>query len=191
MKKWIICLSLLILTISGCSPYVTVIKKADGIDFPGYRKFRINYTVHDDAGTDITDEIMKTETDRWFLFAEICDRVKLAFQEKGYEWVYDPHVPADFTVDLCFSAFYSEKITKKDMMEQKPATFLVGRTEGEEKTHMVILSVLAYNPEMESKDLVVLWEGRGSMTDTFDDVRVASFPIMVELLLDFPTAKRR
>jgi hypothetical protein len=191
MKKWICCILLLVVSLSGCSPYITSFKKAEGIDFPGYKRFRINYSVHDDAGNNITDEIMKSETDRWFMFAEVCDRTKVAFAEKGYEYIYDPTVSTDFMVDVCFSAFYSDKITEEEMMKQKPATFLVGRKEEEAKTHMVILSVLAYDPELESKDLVVLWEGRGALKDPEDNVRSASFPIMVELLLDFPTARRR
>jgi hypothetical protein len=161
------------------------------MELPGLRTFRINYDVHDDMGNNITEEIMKSETERWFMFAEMCDKAKEAFKEKGYQWVYDPYVKSDFIVDVCFSAFYSETITEEEMLDQKPATFLVGRKEGEEKTHLVFLTVLAYDPELESKDLVVLWEGRGALTDPYDDARDASFPIMVELLMDFPRARRR
>ncbi len=177
--------------LGGCSPYKTVIKQAEGLKFPGMYRFRINYVVHDDAGKEITDEIMNDETELWFLFCEMCDRAKVALEEKGYQWVFDPKEPADFTVDVGFSGFYSSKATEEEMWNQKPATILVGLKKEEAFTHMIILSVLAYDPKLGSEEMVVLWEGRGTMTDSYEDPRIAGFPIMVELMKKFQNAVPR
>lgn len=174
---------------SGCSPYKTMITRAEGLRFPGTQAFRINYKVHDDGGKDITQEIMENELELWYLFCEMTKRAQVAFEEKGYQLVYDDSDAADFTVDVGFSGFYSTKATDEELWQQKPASILFGLRDGERYTHIVILSVLAYDPKLGSEEMVVLWEGRGTLADEHDNPRVAGFPIMVELLKDFPEAK--
>ncbi len=174
--------------LTGCSPYKTRVKRNPGIEMPGQRRFRINYDIHDPDGKSITDEIMQDDIDRWILFAEMCDRAKVAFEELGYEHVYDPGAPADFVVDVGFSSFYSDTITDKQLWNQQPATLLVGGRKGDMFVHLVTLSALSHDPALSSDDYVVLWDGRGTCVDESDDIRYVAFPIMVELLEDFPEA---
>ncbi|NLF40326.1 hypothetical protein GX586_12845 [bacterium] len=178
-----------LLVIAGCSPYQVRINKTEGLMLPNARSFRVNYDVHDDQGKSITDEIMRSEIERWYQFTEMAHRARYAFEDLDYRFVYDPGVPADFVVDVGFSAFYSEKITEEQLWSQRPATLLVGRKNPDGTyTHVVVLSVLAKNPRVTSDELVVVWEGRGTLTDENPDARLAGYPIMVELLKSYPLA---
>jgi hypothetical protein len=174
--------------LAACSPYRTHITRAEGLEFPDLYRFRVNYDVHDPEGVSLTDEIMNDDLERWLLFVEICDRARVAFEELGYQWVYDPNDPVDFVVDVGFSAFYPEKIDYERLTSQPPATLLVGSKDGDDYTHLIVMTALARNPNLAADDYVVLWEGRGTCVDQNDDSRIASFPIMVELLEDMPQA---
>ena len=176
--------------LAACAPYRTQIMRAEGLEFPALYRFRINYDIHDPDGQSITDEIMNDDLERWLLFVEMCDRARVAMEERGYKWVYDPNERVDFVLDVAFSAFYTEKLDYERLISQPPATLLVGSKNGDEYTHVVVLSAMARNPNLASDDYVVLWEGRGTSTDGNDTPRVAAFPIMVELLKEFPEAER-
>ena len=186
--KKIIFFSIILLLLSSCSIVDKNIKRSQNVELKGRRTFRINYIIHDDKGEDITDEIMKSELDRWLLFVEACDRAKVAFEELGYELVYDPGKPADFIVDIGFSAFYSDKITEDQMLSQPPATFLIGKKDDEFFYHYAVLTILARDPSLSSDEYVVIWEGKGICKMVTDDIREAEFTIMTELLEDYPNA---
>ena len=175
---------------AGCSPYRTRIIQAQGIELPRRQVFRVNYQIHDPDGKNITDEIMRTDLARWEQFMEMCDRTRAAFEELGYKPVFDNYQPVDFVADVGFSAFYSAKVTEQNIWDQAPATLLCGATHPNGMfTHFVLLRVLAKNPRVTSSDLVNVWEGRGTLTDENPDVRLAGFPILVELLRSFPLAE--
>jgi hypothetical protein len=176
--------------LAACAPYRTHITRTEGLEFPALYRFRINYDIHDPDGQSITVEIMNDDLERWLLFVEMCDRARVAMEERGYKWVYDPNERVDFIVDVAFSAFYTEKLEYDRLINQPPATLLVGSKDGDTYTHVVVLTALARNPNLAADDYVVLWEGRGTSSDENDTPRVAGFPIMVELLKEFPHAQR-
>jgi len=183
--------TLIIAALPSCSIVDTKVSKSEKIKLPGKRTFRINYKIHDPDGKDITEEIMDDDVDRWFLFIDGCDRAKVAFEELGYELIYDPDVPADFIVDIGFSAFYSDKITEEQMLNQPPATLLMGRKDDEFFYHYAVLTILAKDPALASDEFVVVWEGKGICKLVTNDITQAQFPIMTELLEDYPEADRR
>jgi len=203
MKKLSIFLGLLtVLFLTGCSPFRISIQTAPGIVIPGYRSFRVNRSIQDDKGNDITQEIMENELDRWFLFMEMYSCVKGTFINKGYKYVDNPAEKADFVVDVCFSAFYADELSEEKMWNQQPATFLISRKFEDFFTHFVILSVLSYDPSLGSDEFAVLWEGKGSVTDGFSEIPKEGpnsdqpvIPItgftLIEMLADgFPNAER-
>ena len=191
-----------ILFLTGCSPFKISIQTAPGIVIPGYKSFRVNRSIQDDKGNDITQEIMENELDRWFLFMEMYSCVKGTFINKGYKYVDNPAEKADFVVDVCFSAFYAEDLSEEEMWDQQPATFLVSRKFEDFFTHFVILSVLSYDPSLGSDEFAVLWEGKGSVSDGFSEIPEEGsdsdkpvIPItgftLIEMLADgFPNAER-
>ncbi|RLD12128.1 MAG: hypothetical protein DRI44_01715 [Chlamydiae bacterium] len=181
----------LITVLSSCSIVDTHVTKSSKVKLPGKHTFRINYKIHDPDGKDITDEIMSDDINHWMLFIEACNRAKVAFEELGYQLVYDPDVPADFIVDVGFSAFYSDKITEKQMLNQPPATLLMGRKDDKYFYHYAVLTILAKDPSLESDEFAVVWEGKGICKLETDDITQAQFPIMTELLDDFPEADLR
>ena len=178
-------------TFVSCSIVDTHITKSNKVRLPGKRTFRVNYKIHDPDGNDITEEIMSDELDRWMLFIEACSRATVAFEELGYELVYDPDVPADFIVDVGFSAFYSNKITEDQMLNQPPATLLMGMKDDDFYYHYAVLSILAKDPTLDSDEFVVVWEGKGIYKSLSDDITEAQFPIMTELLEEYPEANLR
>ena len=177
--------------LASCSIVDTHVAKSDNVKLPGKQTFRINYKIHDPDGEDITEEIMSDDIDRWMLFIGACDRAKIAFEELGYELIYDPGVPADFIVDVGFSAWYSDKITKEQMLSQKPATLLMGMKDDKYFYHYAVLSILSKDPSLDSDEFVVVWEGKGICKLETDDITQAQFPIMTELLEEYPEANRR
>ena len=176
---------------SSCSIVDTHVTKSSKVKLPGKHTFRVNYKIHDPEGIDITEEIMSDELDRWMLFIEACSRATVAFEELGYELVYDPDVPADFIVDVGFSAFYSDKITKDQMLNQAPATLLMGLKDDKFYYHYAVLTILAKDPTLDSDEFVVVWEGKGIFKSISDDITEAQFPIMTELLEENPEADLR
>ena len=182
---------ILITVFSSCSIVDSQITKSSNVKLQGKRTFRVNYKIHDPDGKDITEEIMSDDIDRWMLFIEACSRATVAFEELGYELVYDPDVPADFIVDVGFSAFYSDKITKKQMLDQPPATLLMGMKDDKYFYHYAVLTILAKDPNLESDEFVVVWEGKGIYKSESDDITQAQFPIMTELLKEYPEADLR
>jgi len=178
-------------TFVSCSIVDTHVTKSNKVRLPGKRTFRVNYKIHDPDGNDITEEIMSDELDRWMLFIEACSRATVAFEELGYELIYDPDVPADFIVDVGFSAFYSDKITKEQMLDQPPATLLMGMKDDKFYYHYAVLSILAKDPSLDSDEFVVVWEGKGIFKSMSDDITEAQFPIMTELLEEYPEANLR
>ena len=175
---------------SACSFVDRHIVKNPKVKLPGKKTFRVNYKIHDPDGNDITEEIMNNDLDRWLLFIEACNRAKVAFEELGYEIVYDPDVPVDFIVDVGFSAFYSDKITKDEMLNQPPATLLMGMKDDKYYYHYATLTVLTKDPSLESDEYVVVWEGKGIFKSESDDIKQAEFPIMTDLLEEFPKANK-
>jgi len=178
-------------TFVSCSIVDTHVTKSNKVRLPGKRTFRVNYKIHDPDGNDITEEIMSDELDRWMLFIEACSRATVAFEELGYELIYDPDVPADFIVDVGFSAFYSDKITKEQMLDQPPATLLMGMKDDKFYYHYAVLTILAKDPTLDSDEFVVVWEGKGIYKSVSDDITEAHFPIMTELLEEYPEANLR
>ncbi len=171
MKKLSLFFSFTILfLLTGCSPFKVSVQTAPGITIPGYKTFRVNRSVLDDKGNDITQEIMNSELERWFLFMEMYNCVKGTFENKGYRYVDNPAERADFLVEVCFSAFYSENLDEKRMWNQPPATFLVSRKSGDLYTHFVILSILSHDPSLGSDKFAVPWEGRASVVDNFPEI---------------------
>ena len=191
LLSYFLCCAVLITSFSSCSLVDKRIVRNRKIQLPGKKTFRINYKIHDPEGNDITDEIMKDDLDRWLLFVEACDRAKFAFEELGYELVTDPDVPVDFIVDVGFSAFYSDKITEEQMYNQPPATLLMGRKDDKYFYHYAVLTILTKDPSLDSDEYVVVWEGKGVFKSPSDDIREAEFPIMEDLLNEFPEADRR
>ena len=176
---------------SSCSVVDSHVTKSSTVKLPGKRTFRVNYKIHDPDGKDITEEIMNDDIDRWMLFIEACSRATVAFEELGYELIYDPDIPADFIVDVGFSAFYSDKITKEQMLDQPPATLLMGMKDDKYFYHYAVLTILAKDPSLDSDEFVVVWEGKGIFKSESDDITQAQFPIMTELLKKYPEADLR
>ncbi len=177
--------------LSSCSVVDTNVTKSTTVKLPGKHTFRINYKIHDPDGKDITEEIMTDDIDRWMLFIGACDRAKIAFEELGYTLIYDPGTPADFVVDVGFSAWYSDKITEKQMLDQPPATLLMGMKDDEFFYHYAVLTILAKDPSLDSDEFAVVWEGKGICKLETDDITEAQFPIMTELLEEYPRADLR
>jgi len=203
MKKISLFLGLVtLLLLTACSPFKVSVQTAPGIVIPGYKSFRVNRSIQDNEGNDITKEIIKNELARWYLFMEIYNCVKGTFISKGYKYVDNPAEKADFVVDICFSAFYAKNIGEEKVWNQQPATFLVSRKFEDLFTHFVILSVLSYDPSLGSDEFAVLWEGRASVTDDFSEVPeegstsdepifpVATFSLIEVLADEFPNARR-
>jgi len=203
MKKLLLFFGLAtILFLTGCSPFKISTRTAPGIVIPGYKSFRVNRSIQDDKGNDITQEIMESELDRWFLFMEMYSCVKGTFINKGYKYVDNPAEKADFVVDVCFSAFYAKNISEEKMWNQQPATFLISRKFEGLFTHFVILSVLSYDPSLGSDEFAVLWEGKGLVSDGFSEIPkkgpnsdkpvipVAGFALIEKLADEFPNAER-
>ena len=190
-----------VLFLTGCSPFKISVQTAPGIVIPGYKSFRVNRSIQDDKGNDITQEIIKNELSRWFLFMEMYNCAKDTFINKGYKYVDNPAEKADFVVDVCFSAFYAN-ISEKKMWNQSPATFLVGRKFEGLFTHFIILSILSYDPSLGSDEFAVLWEGKGAVTDEFAEIPekgpnsdepvipATGFSLIEKLADKFPNAKR-
>lgn len=187
---FLIC-AILALAFSSCSFVDKRVVKNRKVKLPSKKTFRINYKIHDPDGNDITDEIMKTDLDRWMLFVESCNRAKVAFEELGYELIYDPDVPADFIVDVGFSAFYSDKISEEEMYNQPPATLLMGMKDDDFFYHYAVLTILTKDPKLSSDEFIVVWEGKGVFKSESDDIRDAEFTIMTDLLEEFPEADLR
>jgi len=189
-----------LLFLTACSPFRISVQTAPGIVIPGYKTFRVNRNIQDDKGNDITQEIMESELERWFLFMEMYNCVKGTFENKGYRYVDNPAEKADFVVDVCFSAFYAENLNEKRLWDQPPATFLVSRKSGDLFTHFVILSVLSYDPSLGSDEFAVLWEGKASVTDDFPEIPeentkpdepiipISGFALIEKLSYEFPDA---
>jgi len=182
---------LMVALLSSCSIVDTNVTKSNNVKLPGKHTFRINYKIHGPDGEDITEEIMSDDIDRWMLFIGACDRAKVAFEELGYKLIYDPGVPADFIVDIGFSAWYSDKITKEQMLDQPPATLLMGMKDDKYFYHYAVLSILSKDPSLNSDEFVVVWEGKGICKLETDDITQAQFPIMTELLEEYPQADLR
>ncbi len=190
-----------VLFLSACSPFKVSVQTAPGIVIPGYKSFRVNRSIQDDKGNNITQEVMDNELERWFLFMEMYDCVKGTFVTKGYKYIDNPAEKADFVVDVCFSAFYVENLNEERMLNQPPATFLVSKKVGNEFTHFVILSVLSYDPSLGSDDFAVLWEGKASVTDNFPEIPeentkpdepvipMSGFALIEKLAYEFPDAR--
>lgn len=176
--------------LAGCASNIAI-KETPGVQLPGRTSFRMNYAVHDPDGKVITDEVMENELERWLLFTELAGAVRAAFEDRGYRWVYDPLEPADFVVDVGFSAFYSEKVTREQMERQRPATLMVGGVKDGRYLHMVVISVLARPPERAKEGLITVWEARGIRESTSPDVRVVAFPLIAEIVERFPRAETR
>ncbi len=203
MRKLSLFLGLVtLLLVTACSPFKLSVQTAPGLVIPGYKTFRVNRSIQDDKGNDITQEIMDNELNRWFLFMEMYSCAKSTFVNKGYRYVDNPAEKADFVVDVCFSAFYVENLNEEKMWDQPPATLLVSRKFENLFTHFVILSVLSYDPTLGSDEFAVLWEGRGSVEDGSSEIPeensasnepiipVAGFTLIEALSDEFPNTKR-
>lgn len=177
--------------LAGCAAQHISVMQTPGLELPGRYKFRMNFTVHDPEGKAITDEIMDTDLNRWLLFTEMTGAARASFEDHGYVWVYDPLEPADFIVDVGFTAFYTEKITREQMERQKPASLMVGSVQSNTYLHMVVISVLTRPPGLASEGFVTFWEGRGIVENTNPDVRVAGFPLIADIVSRFPEAEPR
>ncbi len=182
---------LVCLLLAGCASHMVTVVQAPGLELPGRYKFRMNYTVHDPDGKAITDEIMETDLNRWLLFTEMTGAARASFEDRGYVWVYDPLEPADFIVDVGFTAFYSEKMTHEEMQNQKPASLMVGAVKGGTYSHMVVISVLTRPPGLAAEGFVTFWEGRGIVDSSDADVRMAGFPLIADIVNRFPPAQPR
>jgi len=183
--------AVLLWLLAGCAAHTIRVVQTPGLELPGRYKFRMNFTVHDPDGKAITDEIMETELERWLLFTEMTGAARAAFEDRGYVWVYDPLEPADFMVDVCFTAFYSEKMTREKMERQKPASLMVGGIKDGTYLHMVVISVLTRPPGLTAEGFVTVWEGRGIAESKHADVRIAGFPLIADIVSRFPRARPR
>ncbi|MCX7847351.1 MAG: hypothetical protein N2595_04920 [bacterium] len=188
-QLWLMVMGVIVL--SGCATRQVFVKTSPGIELAGRATFRMNYAVHDPEGKVITDEVMETELERWLLFTEMAGAVRACFEDRGYEWVYDPVQPADFVVDVGFTAFYSEKVTREEMERQRAATLMVGGVRDGRYLHMVVIRVMARAPGSGAEGFVTVWEGRGIAESKEADVRVAGFPLIAEIVGRFPRAERR
>lgn len=186
----ILCAALLGVLAGCATPHISV-TQTPGLELPGRYKFRMNFTMHDPDGKAITDEIMETDLNRWLLFTEMTGAARASFEDRGYVWVYDPLEPADFIVDVGFTAFYSEKVTREQMERQKPASLMAGGIKDGTYVHMVVISVLTRPPGLSSEGFVTVWEGRGIVESKSPDVRVAGFPLIADIVDRFPKAQPR
>jgi hypothetical protein len=178
--------------LGACAPYSIAVKETPGLDMPGKFKFRMNYNVHDDLGRNITDEIMTKHLDHWLTFTELSGAVRATLEDRGYQWMSDPTEPADFIMDVCFTAFYFDKVTDEQLREMKPATLLAGRSgKNGTFTHMIVITASARAPELASDKWVTLWEARGIATDKNADIRMSGFPMVADMITRFPKPEPR
>ena len=180
------------LALAACSPFKITVKETPGVKMPGRYKFRMNYVVHDDKGRNITDEIMEKHLEKWLLFTELSGAVRASLEDRGYVGIDSPTEPVDFIVDVCFSAFYSNKVKEEDMVKMPSATLLAGASHTNSTyTHMVVVTAAARAPQTTSNKMVTLWEARGIATDKNADLRLCAFPMVANMIAKFPDAKPR
>ncbi len=175
----------------GCGTMNVTVTEAPGIQLAGRYKFRMNFDVHDPDGKKITEEIMQSDLERWYQFMELVSATRASLEDRGYQWVNDPTDPADFVVDMCFTAFYSDKLDEERMKTQKLATFLVGRKTGDIYSHMVVIAALARDPQLKSSDYLTIWEGRAMVQDNQQDARLWALPLIGDIVEAFPEVEER
>jgi len=181
----------LALLLAGCGTMNVAVTESPGMHLAGRYKFRMNFDVHDPDGKKITEEIMQNDLDRWYQFMELVSATRASLEDRGYQWVNDPTEPADFVVDMCFTAFYSDKLTEERMNTQKLATFLVGRKTGDTYEHLVVIAALARDPKLQSSDYVTIWEGRATAQDDKQDARLWALPLIGDIVTAFPEVEER
>lgn len=171
----------------GCSPHSTIIMENEDIELPRRLTYRMSYDIVDPNGKVITQEIFENDTENWFIFTEFCKEFQKQLSERGYRFIYDPGRRSDFVVQVGFSAFYSEKISREKMIEQPFATLMVGRQlDDNQFEHIVAMEVLARNPSLSSDEFVVFWKGKTITSSERQDVRYSGLEMIKELVDEFP-----
>ncbi len=183
--------AMLAVLLAGCGTMNVAVTKAPGIQLAGRYKFSVNFDVHDPDGKKITEEIMQNDLERWYQFMELVSATRASFEDRGYQWVSDPTEPADFVVDMCFTAFYSATLDEERMNTQKLATFLVGRKTGDIYQHLVVIAALGRDPKLKSSDYVTIWEGRATAQDDQEDARLWALPLIGDIVEAFPEVEVR
>jgi hypothetical protein len=177
--------------LAGCGTMNVAVTEAPGMQLAGRYKFRMNFDVHDPDGAKITEEIMQNDLDHWYQFMELVSATRASLEDRGYQWVSDPTEPADFVVDMCFTAFYSDTLDEERMKTQKLATFLVGRKTDDTYQHLVVIAALARDPQLKSVDYVTIWEGRATAQDSQQDARLWALPLIGDIVAAFPEVEVR
>lgn len=185
---------LVLMTMAGCAPSRTVVTYNRDIELPQRESFRMSYEIVDPDGKPITREIFEDDIDTWFIFSEFCKEFEEQLRERGYRFVFDPGAPADFIVQIGFSAFYSPTATRERVREQPFATLMVGRVwEGEitQYEHVVAMEALARAPGLDADDFVVYWRARTYRIGEDRDVRFYGLDMIEEIVSRFPPPQRR
>jgi len=159
----------------------------EDIELPRRLTYRMSYDIVDPNGKVITEEIFDNDTENWYIFTEFCKEFQTQLSARGYRFIYDPGRQSDFIVQVGFSAFYSDKISREKMMQQPFATLMVGRQLGENQfEHIVAMEILAKNPSLSSDEFVVYWKGKTITSSQRRDVRYSGLDMITELVDEFP-----
>jgi hypothetical protein len=119
---------------------------------------------------------------------ELVVATRASFEDRGYLCVNDPTEPADFVVDVCFTSFYSDTLDEERMQAQKLATFLIGRKRDTQYEHLMVVAVLARDPNLKTDDFITVWEGRAGARSATTDARLWALPLIGNIVAQFPKA---